>query len=311
MTEHIKILGVFINLIIGTAVAITFFHQQKNRRFPFLRPLFFHIIFYNLAILLLLVSRYMDINILKRSSMIEPEFSPLLALFLIYLLIFGMTLAMFHVTLRLREKRLTFEFRVTIWIILSIICLAFAFSFLTPQDSAFNKILIMFLDNAGVVFLLFEIYILCAFLFHFKNKGDPARRKLAYAFSLLYLSRYLFVPVALLIPSLLRGFVGFLYFNLIPIIWYKFYFLPFANSMRQLLGDIKNIGPVLKEFDLSKREQEIVLLVLEGKSNTQIEEELFISYNTVKNHIYNIFQKTGVKTRHQLTHLITSRQQKY
>ena len=70
-------------------------------------------------------------------------------------------------------------------------------------------------------------------------------------------------------------------------------------------GDEENLAPVFKEFDLSKREQEILMLVLEGKSNTQIEEELFISYNTVKNHIYNIFQKTRVKTRHQLIHLIT------
>jgi DNA-binding CsgD family transcriptional regulator len=218
---------------------------------------------------------------------------------------------MLHITLRFREKPLTMGFRVTIWLILSIICLAFAFSFFTPKDSALNKTLIMFLDNAGVVFLLFEIYILCALLVQSKEWSDRGRRKLVNAFSLLYLSRYLFVPVALLIPSLLRGFVGFLYFNLIPIIWYKFYFLPFAGSMRQLLGDIKNLVPVFKEFDLSKREQEILMLVLEGKSNTQIEDELFISYNTVKNHIYNIFQKTGVKTRHQLIHLISRQQQKY
>jgi two-component system response regulator DegU len=35
-------------------------------------------------------------------------------------------------------------------------------------------------------------------------------------------------------------------------------------------------------------------------SNREIEKELFISLSTVKNHVYNIFQKLGVKNRYEL-----------
>ena len=54
---------------------------------------------------------------------------------------------------------------------------------------------------------------------------------------------------------------------------------------------------------LSKREQEIVLLLLRGETNKSIEEKLFISVHTVKNHIYNIYRKLGVSNRLQLTNL--------
>jgi DNA-binding CsgD family transcriptional regulator len=51
---------------------------------------------------------------------------------------------------------------------------------------------------------------------------------------------------------------------------------------------------------LSKRETEVVQLVKEGKSNQQIAKELYISHNTVKKHLQNIFQKYSVQNKVQL-----------
>lgn len=56
----------------------------------------------------------------------------------------------------------------------------------------------------------------------------------------------------------------------------------------------------LTKFDISQREKEIVMLLLQGKSNKEIEDALFIAMGTVKNHIYSIYQKLGVKNRAQL-----------
>lgn len=49
--------------------------------------------------------------------------------------------------------------------------------------------------------------------------------------------------------------------------------------------------------DLTKREKEILNCISEGKTNQEIADELFISYRTVKNHIYNIFTKLGIHSR--------------
>lgn len=57
---------------------------------------------------------------------------------------------------------------------------------------------------------------------------------------------------------------------------------------------------LLLKHDISNREKEIIDLILEGKSNKDIEDELYISYHTVKNHLYNIYKKFKVKTRGEL-----------
>jgi DNA-binding NarL/FixJ family response regulator len=57
-----------------------------------------------------------------------------------------------------------------------------------------------------------------------------------------------------------------------------------------------NHEQLLKE-GISKREAEILLLMHAGLSNQQIADKLFISENTIKKHISNIFQKLQVERR--------------
>ncbi|MCP4153572.1 MAG: hypothetical protein GY757_37940 [bacterium] len=61
---------------------------------------------------------------------------------------------------------------------------------------------------------------------------------------------------------------------------------------------------IFSKYNISKREQEIFYLILKGKSNKNIEDELFISIKTVKNHIYNIYKKLGVQSRIELINLV-------
>ncbi len=50
---------------------------------------------------------------------------------------------------------------------------------------------------------------------------------------------------------------------------------------------------------LSTRELEVLRLICEGQSNQEIAEALYISLNTVKRHVNNIFNKMGVQRRSQ------------
>lgn len=59
----------------------------------------------------------------------------------------------------------------------------------------------------------------------------------------------------------------------------------------------------LDKYNLSKRETEIIKLMLDGLSNQQISDRLIISVSTVKKHIYNIFTKLGINSRMQLLKL--------
>ncbi|MEZ8020489.1 LuxR C-terminal-related transcriptional regulator [Vibrio splendidus] len=50
---------------------------------------------------------------------------------------------------------------------------------------------------------------------------------------------------------------------------------------------------------LTKREQQIIKLLGDGASNTQIADTLYVSENTVKAHLHNTFKKIKVKNRLQ------------
>ena len=53
------------------------------------------------------------------------------------------------------------------------------------------------------------------------------------------------------------------------------------------------------DYGLSDREMDVLLLLADGLSNQEIAEKLFISTNTIKTHLGNIFSKLHVKRRTQ------------
>lgn len=55
-----------------------------------------------------------------------------------------------------------------------------------------------------------------------------------------------------------------------------------------------------QEYLLTKRETQVLTLLLEDKSNHEMQDILVIAPGTVKNHIHNIYHKTSVSKRSQL-----------
>ena len=60
-----------------------------------------------------------------------------------------------------------------------------------------------------------------------------------------------------------------------------------------------------KTYNVTRREQEILRKLADGKSNREISDELYVSVRTIDTHVYNIFRKCGVKNRIELLSLIT------
>jgi DNA-binding NarL/FixJ family response regulator len=77
-----------------------------------------------------------------------------------------------------------------------------------------------------------------------------------------------------------------------------------AAVMRQFSTGLESGSPGSakgrERSPLSTREREIVALVAQGYKNKEMAEKMFISEQTVKNHLHNIFDKLGVSDRLEL-----------
>ncbi len=79
-----------------------------------------------------------------------------------------------------------------------------------------------------------------------------------------------------------------------------------AAVMRQFSTNLdgsssqSNSGTGREHSPLTTREREVVALVAQGFKNKEIAKKMFISEQTVKNHVHNIFDKLGVSDRLEL-----------
>jgi ATP/maltotriose-dependent transcriptional regulator MalT len=67
-------------------------------------------------------------------------------------------------------------------------------------------------------------------------------------------------------------------------------------------GDFKLDENLLRQTSISKREYDVLELMARGLSNQEIAEKLFVSQNTVKTHLANLFVKLDAKRRTEAIH---------
>ncbi len=68
-----------------------------------------------------------------------------------------------------------------------------------------------------------------------------------------------------------------------------------------------DLASLMDKYELSQREREILALLMRGWKNKVIAKELFISENTVKVHVYNVYKKLGVNNRLAILELLKNR----
>lgn len=81
------------------------------------------------------------------------------------------------------------------------------------------------------------------------------------------------------------------------------YLRPPEEAVPQLTEE-ERLDRLAERYELTAREREIVALMREGRSNPEIGEALYVTRNTVKKHIQNIYEKLGVNSRKGLEELL-------
>jgi two-component system, NarL family, response regulator LiaR len=78
------------------------------------------------------------------------------------------------------------------------------------------------------------------------------------------------------------------------------------EAAQVLIQDIK--APPAPAYDLTDREKEILILMVDGLPNTAIADKLVVSQSTVKFHVSNILSKLGVTSRTEAVALALKQQ---
>ncbi len=141
-----------------------------------------------------------------------------------------------------------------------------------------------------------------------------------YKRAIIFLSTIIIVPMAIGSIKLLIGsslgkisfilersmiYVTLMSFNFLTA-WWGIKYASLISKFESLGLGSKNLNKetLEKKYQITKREMEVIALICLGKTNKEIADQLFISVDTVKDHNYKIFQKTGVKNRTQLLKLV-------
>ncbi|MDX1283460.1 MAG: LuxR C-terminal-related transcriptional regulator [Draconibacterium sp.] len=184
-------------------------------------------------------------------------------------------------------------------IILSYISLYFRLN----ETQNFLRVLVVFISNIIIPGVIFIYLLLASAKTYLEETLEKSKRIFIYI---------LFV-----------GFLFWILFSLVPIqlgVWrhliilsyYLALFVPslFLYFKNQAFRDQENfvgndLRKVLGSMNLTERERELAKLLLAGKSNQQIADEIFVSLQTVKNYVSKIYKKAGVKNRVQFVNRIS------
>lgn len=68
-------------------------------------------------------------------------------------------------------------------------------------------------------------------------------------------------------------------------------------AQRVLSSLTEGTGKAMPFPELSAREREVLAILADGRSNSEIARQLFVSEKTVRNHVTNIFAKLDINDR--------------
>jgi len=161
----------------------------------------------------------------------------------------------------------------------------------------------------SAISLIATFYALIQMLFIRKQFTDAKEKKSIQIFSLIYLFFIAAIitsaNLAFLSKWIELAFIILLFSShLIPIFILNIHLDKFFIEPTIIVDFQRSVEEFVMKFGISSREKEVIELICKGKSNQDISDALFISLQTVKDHIHRIYLKTGVKNRVQLSNLI-------
>jgi DNA-binding CsgD family transcriptional regulator len=310
--EHLKIWIQIGTLIAGMGVLFDTAQARRRYGYPFLRPIWWCFLFLNLGFLMGVISEYLLVNLFTdvlvfKHSVYQEIADPFTSVFFVALVYFLITLDRSFVERKPVKYLASLFAGFVIFIILRMV-LGFIVDRPTAVWDAINAV------NLGI--LVFTFVLACMILAHLVFVGQRLENRdkggALLSLGLFYLGGVALVILSAALAGVHHGLFRVsicLLFNIFPFFWHRRYLGKLGNALTQAIAGA-DLATLYEKYGVSTRQREIVELILLGKSNRAIAEALFIAPHTVKNHIYNLYQKLGVKSRFELVNLILGHKNK-
>jgi DNA-binding CsgD family transcriptional regulator len=305
-------------IFMGSAVGSILLIAELNKKFslPFLHSLFYYELFQVIFGFYTLVG-IKALGILSQTITIDENVYHIVTLVLVYIGIpFYLTAWFMYIkhSAELKSKKIS---GLITWIYFSGFLLLFlSYGIInTYYIQTQPAILIVTRKIYTGLFIGIELFVPIILFFAYLNTGQKSVKRpenwfIHRNYLLIFNSSHL-VSVAMLVfvvkmPFFFPVFILLFFLRDLPAVLYLRIHLPdevFAgvnNVIRE--GGFERF---CEKFNISKREKEVIQLVIQGKTNQEICMQLFITLQTVKDHNSRIYQKTGVKNRVQLLNLIS------
>jgi len=312
MWKHLFMLIIFCNLVVGVCAILHLHYLWKIHRYDFLKHLALYTLLLNLAIFQLFIIYYWKLNFPAYSGRFNLPLLEEFWTFFTTVFVSGMVFSLVLVSRNFLGKPRSRRYFP--WLLAWGGAMVLFFLGKHFLAAGFLKQAAVFMvDEVLDSIIILEIVILIALLAAGGKILEPAMSRLVKAFAYLYLSRHcgwLLLFALQGIPRLSWLFLlaaVFLYTNFVPFLWTRLYFAKYLGRGFKAEEHREKLATMMEKFSLSKRELEILQLILEGRNNKEIDAQLFISYHTVKNHVTSIYRKLKVRNRYQLIHLLTKK----
>lgn len=310
---YLEVIIYLFSILIGIFTIFPVYRMYQVYRFKYLSTYLYFLISYAILGLLIQVGlRFVPILFYGQSA---RSYQVAIVLLCLLAYPFYPTAVYFFIsfTRGLMGNTVSSRFRIgffSFWVLFLFIFLSVIRNFLDTGDETLFYTVVLFANIIGNVLLYWAVILL---LIKTKDLKERIKQKRMRIFGFLYLGCFALEYIYLLsnqyIVFLDIGFPVLYFFqNLPPVVYLS---IIMKKTYRETLfesGKESNLSQLFLNHHITNREQEIIQLILKGKSNKDIEDELFISMQTVKNSISIIYRKMGVKNRIQLSNLIRNAQ---
>jgi len=307
---HFVVVIYFVSIVVGCSALLLFWIIYIKSKIQIIKQYVIFMLLYTMYLIIKLFDSYM-LTVVRYSNPDVYVFSSLLY-FVWFMFFIYETPYFFHSLVELPVGRVQKNiFRGTFLFVLILLVIPFVI-----ESNSQNILRIMKFElhvicgSMFIMLLLYVIYIVWDNENKVKGKINKKILKTIFILCTIFFpgfiidtfSQKLQVEWKIIPYGLEFSIIFYLTWNIISIIYVVQYFL----SRTAIVRAPTITQEFIKKYSISEREREIIELIIKGYSNKQIAETLFISLQTIKNHVYNIFRKVGVESRTKLIEKINN-----